>query len=157
MGCGCSSQVAINTVKLENFGNDIELPRLMSEGASGADICACVDKEVILAPGSFMAIPTGLSFEIPNGFEIQVRPRSGLAAKFGVTVLNTPGTVDSDYRGEVKVILINHSKDVYFPIRRGDRIAQLVLAKVSPARYVVTETLSETTRGDGGFGHTGIQ
>jgi len=156
MGCGCSSQVAINTVKLENFGDDISLPRLMSEGASGSDICACIEEETILMPGSIMEVPTGLSFEIPHGLEIQVRPRSGLAAKFGVTVLNTPGTIDSDYRGEVKVILINHSK-VDFAIRRGERIAQLVLAKVSHARYVVAETLSETVRGDGGFGHTGVQ
>lgn len=130
------------------------LPVYKTEGAAGADICAFLKESIILKKGSFALIPTGIRFEIPSGYEIQVRPRSGLAAKNGVTVLNTPGTIDSDYRGEVKVILINLGNED-FTINNGDRIAQIIASPVTQASFTVTETLSETERGTGGFGSTG--
>lgn len=131
-----------------------KMPVYQTEGSAGADVCAKLDKDIILACGEHVLVPTGLSFEIPAGYEIQVRPRSGLAAKFGVTVLNAPGTIDSDYRGEVKVILINHGKDD-FVIHNGDRIAQLVIASVIQAKFEPVDSISETERGVGGFGSTG--
>ncbi len=123
-------------------------------GSSGLDIRAAVSGDIILTPGSFELVPTNLSVEIPEGYEIEVRPRSGLAAKFGIGVLNSPGTIDSDYRGEVKIILFNFGKE-NFKISRGDRIAQMVLSKVYFAELVETENLQESKRGTGGFGHTG--
>lgn len=139
--------------KLDNFKG--EAPQYQSKGASGMDIRAQLDgKEILLKKGEKTLIPTGLSFEIPEGFEIQVRPRSGLAAKQGITVLNTPGTVDADYRGEVKVILINlGSEDVL--IKDQERIAQFVVCPVIQAQLKEIENLSETQRGSGGFGSTG--
>ncbi|WP_091735237.1 dUTP diphosphatase [Phenylobacterium immobile] len=136
---------------------DLPLPAYETPGAAGMDLRAAVaeDEPVILHPGDRFAVPTGLAFALPVGFEAQVRPRSGLAAKAGVTCLNTPGTVDSDYRGEVKVILINHGPEA-FTIRRGDRIAQLVIAPVVQAAWVETDSLEETQRGKGGFGSTGV-
>ena len=134
-------------------------PAYQTLGAAGADIFAFLPsdmKEMTILPGDFALVPTGISLEIPAGFEVQVRPRSGLAAKFGITVLNAPGTIDSDYRGEVKVVLINHSKNA-FPIRSGDRIAQLVVSRVARAAFVETDLLSETMRGSGGFGSTGFR
>ena len=125
-----------------------------SELAAGADVRADITEDMILQPGDRALIPTGLKFAIPAGFEIQVRPRSGLAFKHGVTVLNTPGTIDADYRGELKVILINHGKEP-FVITPGMRIAQIVLASVIRAEFVKEELLATTTRGEGGFGHTG--
>jgi dUTP pyrophosphatase len=130
----------------------LELPAYATEGAAGMDVLAAED--VVLAPGARHAVATGLAMAIPHGFEIQVRPRSGLALKHGVTVPNTPGTIDSDYRGELKVIMINHG-DAAFEIRRGDRIAQLVLAPVTQASWLPVEELDETVRGEGGFGSTG--
>lgn len=130
-------------------------PDYSSLWASGADVRAHLSETIDLAPGKRALIPTGLSFCLPQGFEIQVRPRSGLAAKHGITVLNTPGTIDADYRGEVKVILINLG-DETFQITPGMRIAQLVLAPVIQAQFEQTESLSETVRGEGGFGHTGF-
>jgi dUTP pyrophosphatase len=131
------------------------IPVYATEGSSGADIHAYLPEgAVTLKPGAFQLIPTGVRMEIPRGFEVQVRPRSGLAAKFGVTVLNTPGTIDSDYRGEVKVILINHSNS-NFIVRHGERIAQLVTAKTETVKFNAHEQLLETTRGEGGFGSTG--
>ena len=118
------------------------------------DLCASIGNKTVLAPGDRTLIPTGLRVEIPNGYEAQVRPRSGLAIKHGVTVLNTPGTIDSDYRGEIKVILANFSKKDYI-IRRGERIAQLVIAPVVKIGWIEVEEVNETMRGDGGFGHTG--
>lgn len=138
-----------------NSAEDIPLPQYMTEGASGMDLAANVAENIYLEPGEFKVIPCGIKLEIPMGFEAQIRPRSGLAAKYGVTVLNSPGTIDSDYRGELKVILINHGKEK-FEIRRGDRIAQLVICKVEKAEVVQISDLSETIRGEGGFGHTGI-
>lgn len=131
------------------------VPEYKTAGAAGADICALVEAPVTIPAGKYSMIPTGLFFEIPEGYEVQVRPRSGLAAKNGVTVLNTPGTIDSDYRGEIKVILINlGEKD--FVINSGDRIAQMVIAPVTQASFEITDSLSDTERGAGGFGSTGV-
>lgn len=130
-------------------------PIRMSEHASGYDLSACLEAPYILEPQSWSMIPTGLILEIPPGFEAQVRPRSGLAAKHGITVLNSPGTIDSDYRGEVKVILINHSP-VSFTIEPGMRIAQLVFAQVISTELEESTDLTDTKRSAGGFGHTGI-
>ncbi|MEO7248168.1 MAG: dUTP diphosphatase [Novosphingobium sp.] len=139
-------------VKWLPHGAGLSLPAYASHGAAGMDVLAAED--IDLAPGARRAIATGLALAIPPGFEIQVRPRSGLALKHGISVPNTPGTIDSDYRGELKVILINHGSET-FAIRRGDRIAQLVLAPVVQARWALVEALDETTRGAGGFGSTG--
>jgi len=137
-------------------GEGLDLPCAQSQGAAGVDLCAAVgvDEIVILRAGERLLVPCGFCIALPIGFEAQVRPRSGLAAKHGVTVLNAPGTIDADYRGEVKVILINHG-DVGFEIRRGDRIAQMVVAPVSACRFEQREVLDETSRGVGGFGSTG--
>jgi len=146
------------TVTLElkrlDHGRDLPLPAYQSELAAGLDLTAAVDMPVTLAPGERALVPTGLAMALPAGFEAQVRPRSGLAAKHGVTVLNTPGTIDADYRGEVKVILINLG-DAPFEIVRGERIAQMVIAPVLQAQIREVETLSDTARGTGGFGSTG--
>ncbi|MBQ5632351.1 MAG: dUTP diphosphatase [Treponema sp.] len=131
------------------------IPEYKTSGAAGADVCAFLSEPVVIKSGEFVMIPTGLSFAIPEGYEIQVRPRSGLAAKNGVTVLNTPGTIDSDYRGEVKVILINHGKDA-FTVNNGDRIAQLIVAPVTQGVFEKTDELDSTERGEGGFGSTGV-
>ena len=136
----------------------LPLPTRHSEGASGLDLCAAVPaaQPVILAPGARALIPTGFAIEIPPSFEGQVRPRSGLALKHGVTVLNAPGTIDSDYRGEISVLLINHGTEP-FSISRGDRIAQLVFGMIVRAEAVEEATLEESERGSGGFGSTGIK
>jgi len=132
----------------------LPLPQFTTAGAAGADLHAAIFEPMALAPGTRALVPSGLSIAIPNGWEAQIRPRSGLALKYGVTVLNTPGTIDSDYRGEISVILINHG-DAPFTVARGDRIAQIVFAPVSqPALHEVGE-LPETDRGSGGFGSTG--
>lgn len=144
-------QIVIPTLAEE----EAELPHYASTGAAGADVRAFIKEEKILAPGTSCLIPTGLKFAIPEGFEIQVRPRSGLALKHQVTVLNTPGTVDADYRGELGVILINHGKEDFI-VQPGMRIAQIVLASVVQADFVLSNELAETARGAGGFGHTGI-
>jgi len=136
--------------------NGLALPRYETEGAAGMDLLAAVDEAepLTLAPGARALVPTGLAIALPMGFEAQVRPRSGLAAKNGVTVLNSPGTIDCDYRGEVKVILVNHGAEP-FVIARGTRIAQMVVAPVTQAVLAEVESLDETTRGAGGFGSTG--
>lgn len=133
-----------------------ELPKYESALASGFDVRAQLTQSIALAPGQSCMVPTGLSFEIPPGYEIQVRPRSGLAAKKGITVLNTPGTVDADYRGEVKVILINLGKET-FEINDQERIAQMVLCPVLQVQMELVSDLSDTARGVGGFGSTGVQ
>ena len=135
---------------------DLPLPAYETAGAAGMDLRAAVaeDEPVVLRPGARAAIPTGLAFALPDGFEGQVRPRSGLAARHGVSQVNTPGTIDADYRGEVKVILINLGEED-FTIRRGDRIAQLVIAPVTQAQWNEVASLDETVRGEGGFGSTG--
>ncbi len=135
---------------------DLSLPAYGSAEAAGCDLLAAVSETVVLAPGDSAIIPTGLKIALPPGYEAQVRPRSGLAAKFGVTVLNAPGTVDSDYRGEVGVILINHGH-APFAVERGMRIAQMVLAPVWRLEWRETDDLEQTARGSGGFGSTGIR
>ena len=149
-----------DTVQVEirqlRHGEGLALPAYQSAHAAGLDLLAAVpeDAPMILAPGKHALVPTGLTIALPAGFEAQVRPRSGLAAKHGVTVLNAPGTVDADYRGEIGVLLINHG-DAPFPIRRGERIAQMVIASVARAELVLAVSLSATDRGSGGFGSTG--
>jgi dUTP pyrophosphatase len=133
---------------------DLPVPRYMTEQAAGMDLCAAVTDPVTMAPGGYARIPTGLRIAVPRGFEGQVRPRSGLAARHGVTVLNAPGTVDTDYRGEVCVVLINHGREP-FTITRGERIAQLLISPVAHAEIEVVDSLDTTARGAGGFGHTG--
>ena len=141
-------------VPLQAENNEL-IPIYSTAGASGADVRANIVDPVVIEPGTVAIIPTGLKVEIPVGYEIQVRPRSGLAAKNGVTVLNTPGTIDADYRGEIKVLLINLSDQV-FEINTGDRIAQMVVAKHEQVNWEEVEVLNETTRGVGGYGHTGV-
>lgn len=141
---------------LEN-GRGLPLPKRQTNAAAGMDIAAALGEEEVLTleAGAYAAVPCGFAIALPDDLEAQVRPRSGLAAKHGVTVLNAPGTIDADYRGEVKVLLINHGK-VPFEIRRGDRIAQMVIAKVYPAEFIVVDELEDTERGTNGFGSTGI-
>ena len=134
-------------------GAGLPLPTYATEGAAGMDVVAAED--LTLAPGARHAVATGFAMAIPHGFEVQVRPRSGLALKHGITCLNTPGTIDSDYRGEVKVILANLGSEP-FPVKRGDRIAQLVAAPVQRATFAEVDSLDETVRGGGGFGSTGV-
>jgi len=135
-------------------GEDLPLPKYQTAFAAGMDLYAAVKSDVVLAPGDRAIVPAGFAIALPEGYEAQVRPRSGLAAKNGVTVLNAPGTIDADYRGEVGVILINHGKDP-FTVTRGSRIAQMIFAPVTTASFVETDTLPETLRGAGGFGSTG--
>lgn len=130
------------------------LPKYSSENASGADVRAHIDEPLVLPPQSSVLVPTGLRFAIPKGYELQVRPRSGLALKHQITILNTPGTIDADYRGEVGIIMINHS-DKDFVIEPNMRIAQIILSPVSQASFIIQDALNETNRGAGGFGHTG--
>lgn len=132
---------------------DLPLPRYMTEGAAGMDLTAAVGAEVTIPPGERALIATGITVALPEGYEAQIRPRSGLALRHGVTLLNTPGTVDADYRGEVGIILINHGHDP-FVVRRGDRVAQMVVQKVSRVVWAPGGELPETARGGGGFGHT---
>ena len=134
---------------------DIPLPKYMTEHASGMDLAAAVREDTILKPGEIKLIPTGVQIGIPPGYEGQVRPRSGLALKHGISIVNSPGTIDADYRGEVGVILMNLGKKDFL-IRRGDRIAQLVINKVARADLVYVDKLAKTSRNDGGFGHTGL-
>jgi dUTP pyrophosphatase len=131
------------------------MPAYTTDGAAGADIKANLSNPVVIQPQQVQLIPTGLFFEIPEGYEIQVRPRSGLALKNGITVLNTPGTIDSDYRGELKVILINHSKEP-FEVQDGMRIAQIVIKPVMQATFEIEQELTASQRGERGFGHTGV-
>ena len=136
-------------------GAGLPLPDYRSEAAAGLDLLAAVEDVVELAPGAWAPIPTGLAVALPAGFEAQVRPRSGLAAEHGVTVLNSPGTIDADYRGEVRVVLVNHGR-APFAVSRGMRIAQMVIAPVSRAQWRPVEALPESARGEGGFGSTGV-
>ena len=150
-----SAAVKIDIRQLPH-GEGLALPAYQSAHAAGLDLLAAVpeDAPMILAPGRYALVPTGLTIALPPGYEAQVRPRSGLAAKHGVTVLNAPGTVDADYRGEIGVLLINHG-EAPFPIRRGERIAQLVIASVVRTELVPAASLAATDRGSGGFGSTG--
>lgn len=151
-----AEQVKVKIKLLENFDQELKIPRYETEGAAGADVRASIsaNESITIKPGQRVLVPTGLAMEIPFGYEIQVRPRSGLSFKTGLMVLNSPGTIDCDYRGEVKVILGNlGDKDEV--IAHGERVAQLVLAPVVQANYVVVNSLDETARGSGGFGSTG--
>ena len=147
------SEFSVPVTRLDH-ARDLPLPRYETAGAAGMDLLAAIEGEMIIEPGAVALVPTGLSFALPAHLEAQVRPRSGLAAKHGVTVLNAPGTIDSDYRGEVKAILINHGKTP-FKVERGMRIAQLVIARVEQIAWAETDTLEASTRGAGGFGSTG--
>jgi dUTP pyrophosphatase len=141
-------------VRVLPHGEGLELPAYASAGAAGADLRAAVSEPLVVDPGSRVAVPTGLVLEVPEGWEGQVRPRSGLAIRHGLTVVNAPGTIDSDYRGEVRVLLVNLG-DEAVTVARGDRVAQLVLAPVSRAAFVPAGDLDSTARGAGGFGSTG--
>lgn len=142
-------------VKRLPHAENLPVPKKMTSGSSGSDICAAITESITLKPQERILVPTGFCFEIPPGFEVQVRPRSGLAWKHGITVLNTPGTIDSDYRGEVKVILVNLGTEP-FTLERGERIAQVVpMTIAAELNFSEKESLSETGRGAGGFGHTG--
>ena len=139
---------------LIRLADGAQIPAYQTDGSAGADICACLDSPLCIKSGDICAVPTGLFFEIPAGYEVQIRPRSGLAVNSGITCLNTPGTIDSDYRGEIKVILINHGKNDFI-IHHGDRIAQMVASPVIQANFIQVDQLSVTKRSDGGFGSTG--
>lgn len=151
---GITDAVVVPVVRLEH-AQGLPLPKAMTAGAAGVDLLAAIASDTVIMPGSRALIPTGLKIAIPQGYEGQVRPRSGLALKFGVTLLNSPGTIDSDYRGEVAVILMNLGQEP-FTVRRGDRIAQMIICPVVQVRFAETDSLPETERSDGGFGHTGV-
>ncbi len=146
-------KIKISIKRLAN-AEGLGLPTYMTPGAAGMDLCAAVDKDTTIEPGKVGLVPTGLCISLPNGYEAQIRPRSGLALKHGVTILNTPGTIDADYRGEIGVIIINHGS-YPFTIRRGERIAQMVVNEIVRVEWEVTEDLDSTKRNEGGFGHTG--
>jgi dUTP pyrophosphatase len=148
-----NEHVSVQIQKLPH-GEGIDLPFYASTHAAGADIRAAIDSDIVIQPGDTTLIKTGFAMALPDGFEAQIRPRSGLALKHGITVLNSPGTIDADYRGEVGVILINHGKEP-FTVQRGDRIAQMIIAPFVQAGFVETDTLDDTERGAGGFGSSG--
>jgi len=147
--------LTVQIQKLEHFG-DLALPKFETDLAAGADLRAAVERPMTLKPGHRALVPTGFAMALPAGYEAQIRPRSGLAYKHGLTCLNTPGTIDADYRGEVKVLLINLGHDD-FTIQRGERIAQMVIAPITQPDFAVVTKLSDTERGAGGFGSTGTQ
>jgi dUTP pyrophosphatase len=143
-------------IQIKKLSSDVLTPKYETADSSGMDIAAYVKQDLIINPGDKALIPTGFSLSIPQGYEVQIRPRSGLAAKKSITVLNTPGTIDADYRGEVKVILINFGKEK-FSVKKGERIAQMVVCPVTQAQLEEVEELSVTNRGAGGFGSTGAK
>ena len=143
-------------VLIKRLSNNVELPKYETNGSSGMDLSANIDKQIKIEPGKTSIIPTGISLAIPENFEIQIRPRSGLAAKNQISVLNTPGTIDADYRGELKVILINLSNET-FVVEGGARIAQMVLCPIVKAKFKEVDNLDNTSRGAGGFGSTGLK
>lgn len=149
-----SAPLTIQISRVEGSGRDIPLPSYATEHSAGMDICAAVEGEVVLKAGETALIPSGFSIALPAGYEAQIRPRSGLAIKHQIGIMNSPGTIDADYRGEVKVILSNFGKKD-FVIRRGDRIGQMVIARYTRAEWEEKDSLEETARGSGGFGHTG--
>ncbi|NPA25635.1 MAG: dUTP diphosphatase [Deltaproteobacteria bacterium] len=146
-----------NTVEVEiiTCRSGARLPRYMSDQAAGMDLYACLEKPVLLEPGQRDLIPTGIAIALPAGYEAQIRPRSGLALKSGITLVNSPGTIDADYRGEIKIIMINHGQEE-FTVRDGERIAQMIIAPVSRCRWKTVKNLDASRRGAGGFGHTGV-
>ena len=146
---------SIDFLRLDPDKNqDIPLPRYMTAQSSGMDICAALNDDLVLAPGRISLVPTGFAMALPDGFEAQIRPRSGLAVKHGISIINAPGTIDADYRGEVKIALINLGQEPV-TLKRGDRIAQMVIQQVCQVRINVVEQLTDTDRSAGGFGHTG--
>lgn len=147
--------VKVELKTLENF-KGLELPAYETDLAAGVDLRAAIDGEVSLAPGERTLVATGFAMALPPGYEAQIRPRSGLAYKHGISVVNTPGTIDADYRGEVKILLINHGQEA-FSINRGDRIAQMIVAPVTQADFQRVDSLSDTARGAGGYGSTGVK
>lgn len=154
MSAAHSPDVVVRVQRLPH-GSDLPLPAYETEGAAGLDVRAAVQETLELAPGARVRVPTGLAVEVPEGYELQIRPRSGLAARDGVTLANAPATIDSDYRGEIVIALVHHG-DAPVRIERGMRIAQMVLARVPRLRWETVETLTPTARGGGGFGHTGV-
>jgi dUTP pyrophosphatase len=150
-----AGELAVRVRRLAH-GSGVDLPAAASTASAGLDLRAAVTDDLIIQPGDRALVPTGLVLELPDGCEGQVRPRSGLALRHGVTVLNSPGTIDPDYRGEVQVLLINHGREP-FVVRRGERVAQLVVARFERVRWVETEDLADSTRGGGGFGSTGLR
>jgi dUTP pyrophosphatase len=150
-----SEHIKVRITRVGQGGNDLPLPGYATEGSAGMDLLACVGTDVTIQPSETVLVPTGISIQLPEGFEAQVRPRSGLAIKHQIGILNSPGTIDSDYRGEVKIILTNFSK-LPFTVRRGDRIAQMVIHRYARVEWEEVATLDETARGGGGFGHTGV-
>ena len=151
-----SDILKIKIARADGRSDDIPLPQYITEGSAGMDLCAAVAGDQLIKPGETLIVPTGFGIALPLGYEAQVRPRSGLAAKYGVGILNAPGTIDSDYRGEIKVILTNFGKHD-FMVRRGDRIAQLVINRYVRIQWQEVKQLTETSRGGGGFGHTGMK
>lgn len=149
-----TEQVKVNIQRMEG-NDDLPLPKYMSDGASGMDMYAAVTDIQVIPPREVAMIPVGIRIALPEGFEAQVRPRSGLAAKHGIGILNSPGTIDSDYRGEIKIIMFNFGKEP-FVINRGDRIAQMIITRVARAVLIEQDDLEDTQRGSGGFGHTGV-
>ena len=143
-------------IQIKKLSNAVLIPKYETSGSSGMDIAAHIEENIIINPGEKALVPTGFSLAIPNGYEVQIRPRSGLATKKSVTVLNTPGTIDADYRGEVKVILINLSKEKFI-VRNGERIAQMVVCPIAQVQLDEVKELFETDRGSGGFGSTGTK
>ncbi|MEE9225883.1 MAG: dUTP diphosphatase [Bacteroidota bacterium] len=151
-----SDVLRIKIARVDRGLGDIPLPQYITEGSAGMDLCAAVDGDQVVKPGEVLVVPTGFGVELPHGYEAQVRPRSGLAAKHGLGILNTPGTIDPDYRGEIKVILTNFGKQD-FVVHRGDRIAQLVINRYVRIQWEEVERLTDSTRGSGGLGHTGMK
>ena len=150
-----SDHVIVEILPLGN-SSGMPVPHYQTEHSAGVDLYAAVDGDLVIGPGQWKLVPTGIAVAIPEGYEGQVRPRSGLSLKHGIGMLNGPGTIDADYRGEIGIILFNFSERP-FPVRRGDRIAQLVFAKLTKAEFRKVDALPETRRGDGGFGHTGVK
>lgn len=142
------------SVMKADHASDLPLPEYMTNQAAGVDLLAAVDAPVPIHPGQILLVPTGLHIALPAGFEAQIRPRSGLALKYGISLVNSPGTIDADYRGEIKLIMINFGSEP-FVIQRGERVAQMVVSKVERVHFQLVEELAETQRGTGGFGHTG--
>ncbi len=150
-----SDHLVVHITQLKNSAG-LPLPHYQTEHSAGVDLYAAVETETVIGAGSWNLIPTGIAIAIPEGYEGQIRPRSGIALRHGIGMLNAPGTIDADYRGEISVILFNFS-DERFTVRRGDRIAQLVFARIEKPRLMTVDALSETARGAGGFGHTGMR
>lgn len=146
--------VTVQITRVSKSAHDIPLPAYATSGAAGMDVCAAVETDFTLIPGATALVPTGFAIALPIGYEAQIRPRSGLAIKHGIGILNSPGTIDADYRGEVKVVLSNFGRED-FVIHRGDRIAQMVIARYAHADWEEIDSLDDTERGAGGFGHTG--